>query len=145
MIKIGELARDLGLSVQTIRLYEAEGLLISFKSRKGTRWYSPRDIEWIRRIHELVGEGLTFAGIRRLLALLPCWALRPCRPEDHAECSMRFELRMPCWIAPEKLCTEQLKECYHCNAYRRAREMVDLKLHADIVPLTKESGADQQG
>jgi hypothetical protein len=31
MQKIGDVARRVNLSVQTIRLYEAEGLLISFK------------------------------------------------------------------------------------------------------------------
>ncbi len=135
MVKIGQAARALGLSVQAIRLYEAEGLVISFKSKRGTRWYSADDLDWMRRIRELLAEGLNFAGIRRLLALLPCWALKPCTPEEHAECSMRFETRMPCWMAPEKLCTEQLKECYHCNTYRQARNFVNLKEHARIVPL----------
>ncbi len=43
---------------------------------------------------------------------------------------------MPCWMAPDKLCTEKLKECYHCNTYRQARRFVNLKEHAQIVPLT---------
>ena len=135
MTKIGEVARLLGLSVQAIRLYEAEGLLISFKSRKGTRWYSREDVRWISGIQELIGEGLNFAGIRRLLAQIPCWALKPCSPDEHANCAMRSEARVPCWVAPEKLCTEQLKECYHCNTYRRASSWVNLKTQAEIVPL----------
>lgn len=135
MLKIGAVARRLKLSVQLIRLYEAEGLLISFKSEKGTRWYSEADIRWIAKIRQLVADGLNFAGIRRLLAQVPCWALKPCRPEDHAQCSMRFEARLPCWIAPEKLCTEKLKECYHCNTYRRAPEFINLKTQAEIIPL----------
>ena len=135
MLKIGEVAEHLGISVQAIRLYEAEGLLISFKSPKGTRWYSQKDITWIEQIRNLLSEGLNFAGILRLLALIPCWALKPCRPEDRANCSMRYEVRMPCWIAPDKLCTEQLKECYHCNTYRKAKDYVCLKREADIVPL----------
>lgn len=135
MLKIGEVAEHLGISVQSIRLYEAEGLLISFKSPKGTRWYSQQDISWIEKIRDLISEGLNFAGIRRLLALIPCWALKPCRPEDRANCAMRHEVRFPCWIAPDKLCTEQLKECYHCPTYRKAKDYVNLKKHADIVPL----------
>ena len=135
MVKIGAAAKEVGLSVQSIRLYEAEGLVISFKSRSGTRWYSVEDIQWIEKIQELIGQGLNFAGIRRLLAQMPCWALKPCSPEDHEQCAMRFETRVPCWIAPDKLCTEQLKECYHCPTYRSAARMVDLKMHADIVPL----------
>lgn len=135
MLKIGEVARRLDLSVQAIRLYEAEGLLISFKSQKGTRWYSEADIRWIEQVKAMVSEGLNFAGIRHLLAQVPCWLLRPCRPEDHAACAMRYESRMPCWIAPEKLCTEKLKECYHCNTYRRAPEFVNLKTQVQIVSL----------
>jgi len=135
MLKIGEVAEELGVSVQSIRLYETEGLLISFRSPKGTRWYSREDIAWIEKIRDLLSEGLNFAGIRRLLALIPCWALKPCRPEERAACSMRHEVRMPCWVVPEKLCTEKLKECYHCKAYRKAKDYVSLKTEADIVPL----------
>lgn len=135
MVKIGQAASEVGLSVQAIRMYEAEGLLISFKSKRGTRWYSVEDRRWITRIHELIQEGLNCVGIRRLLALLPCWELKPCSMEDWENCSVRTEARVPCWITPEKLCTEQLKECYHCDAYRSARRMVDLKRHAKITPL----------
>jgi hypothetical protein len=138
MLKIGKIARELQISMQVIRLYEAEGVLISFRSKGGTRWYSQADIRWIARIKELISEGLNFEGIRWLLAQIPCWSLRPCSPELHAACSMRTEPRMPCWIAPDKLCSEKLKECYHCYAYRRARDFVHLKSHADIVPLKKE-------
>lgn len=135
MLKIGQAARRLGVSVQAIRLYESEGLLISFRSQGGTRWYSEEDIRWISEIKQLVCSGLNFEGIRRLLAQIPCWALKPCRPEDHASCSMRFEARMPCWVAPEKLCTEKLKECYHCNTYRRAPDYINLKTRVDLTPL----------
>ncbi|MFQ5739276.1 MAG: MerR family transcriptional regulator [Acidobacteriota bacterium] len=143
MVKIGKAAKRLGLSVQAIRLYESEGLIISFKSSKGTRWYGPDDLLWIARIQELISEGLNFVGIRRLLAQIPCWALKPCRPEDHAHCSMRFEWRHPCWIAPEKLCPEKLRECYHCPTYRRARDFVNLKSQARIIPLEMESSSPE--
>ncbi len=132
MIKIGDVARRVGLSVQTIRLYEEEGLLISFKSRKGTRWYSEANIRWIQQIQELLAEGINFAGIRRLLAQLPCWELKPCNPRQKANCSMRTEARLPCWISPNKLCLEQLKECFHCATYNQAVEFINLKARATI-------------
>jgi hypothetical protein len=135
MLKIGAAARKLSVSVQAIRLYEAEGVLISFKSKRGTRWYGDGDMRWIAKIREMISTGLNFEGIRWLLAQIPCWSLRPCGPELHAACAMRIESRLPCWIAPEKLCSEKLKECYHCTAYRRARDFVHLKVHADIIPL----------
>lgn len=135
MLKIGEVARRIGVSVQAVRLYEAESVLISFRSSRGTRWFDERDIEWIGTIRALLQEGLNFEGIRRLLAQLPCWALRPCGPEHYANCAMRLEHRVPCWVAPDRLCSEKLKHCYHCATYRRAREFVNLKISAQIVPI----------
>jgi MerR family transcriptional regulator/heat shock protein HspR len=140
MLKIGEVARRLGISVQTVRLYESEGVVISFRSSGGTRWYCEEDIRWIGQIRSMMAEGLNFEGIRRLLAQLPCWALKPCRPEDHAACAMRLEHRVPCWLAPEKLCTEQLRHCYHCRTYRRAWEFLNLKANAQVVPLEEPGG-----
>lgn len=135
LVKIGDVARRFGISVHTIRLYEKEGLLISLRSKRGTRWYSASDLEWISTIRSLLDSGLNFEGIRRLLAQLPCWALRPCLPESRWACSMRFEARLPCWIAPEKLCTEKLSECYHCPTYRQARDLINLKTRFDLVQL----------
>jgi MerR family transcriptional regulator/heat shock protein HspR len=134
MLKIGDVARLVDLSVQTIRLYEAEGLLISFKSSKGTRWYSEANIRWIQEIQELLTEGVNFAGIRRLLAQLPCWEIKPCNQEQRDNCSMRTEGRLPCWISPSKLCLEQLKECFHCATYNQAAEFINLKTRARILP-----------
>jgi hypothetical protein len=110
-------------------------VVISFKSKGGTRWYGEEDIQWIAKVKELISQGLNFEGIRWLLAQIPCWSLRPCTPELRAACPMRTESKMPCWVAPDKLCSEKLKECYHCSTYRRARDFVHLKRHADIVPL----------
>ena len=100
MTKIGDVARMFGISTQTIRLYEVEGLLISYKSDAGTRWYSESDIEWIRALQGLLDDGLNFAGIRRLLAQIPCWELKPCRLSDSAVCPARLDARLPCWLSP---------------------------------------------
>jgi MerR family transcriptional regulator, heat shock protein HspR len=133
MLKIGDVARRVDLSVQTLRLYEAEGLLISFKSSKGTRWYSEGNIRWIQEIQELLAEGVNFAGIRRLLAQLPCWEMKPCTQEQKEKCSMRTEGRLPCWITPSRLCLEQLKECFHCATYNQAAEFINLKTRTKIL------------
>jgi len=31
-------------------------------------------------------DGLNIAGIRTLLALVPCWAIRPCSDEEREKC-----------------------------------------------------------
>jgi len=132
--KIGEASWRLGISVHGLRRYEREGLAIPFRSQAGTRWYSTEDIQWIQTIRDLLARGLNFAGIRHLLAQIPCWTLKPCSPEERENCPLTYLATTPCWSAPDRLCPEELKDCYHCAAYRRATEFVNLKTVADIVP-----------
>jgi MerR family transcriptional regulator/heat shock protein HspR len=55
---------------QTLRLYEARGLIEPQRSPKGTRLYSQDDVEKLRRIHAMTGElGLNLAGVERVLDL----------------------------------------------------------------------------
>lgn len=54
---------------QTLRIYEARGLIRPKRSPKNTRLYSQRDVERLRRIQRLTAEGLNLAGVERVLAL----------------------------------------------------------------------------
>jgi len=55
---------------QTLRTYEARGLITPKRSPKGTRLYSKEDIETLRGIQEMTVElGLNLAGVERVLAL----------------------------------------------------------------------------
>ena len=55
---------------QTLRMYEARGLIEPQRSPKGTRLYSQRDVDMLRRIQEMTTElGLNLAGVERVLAL----------------------------------------------------------------------------
>jgi MerR family transcriptional regulator, heat shock protein HspR len=54
---------------QTLRIYEARGLIQPKRSPKNTRLYSQRDVERLRRIQQLTAEGLNLAGVERVLAL----------------------------------------------------------------------------
>ncbi|MHB1809114.1 MAG: heat shock protein transcriptional repressor HspR [Solirubrobacteraceae bacterium] len=55
---------------QTLRTYEARGLIAPQRSPKGTRLYSQRDVEKLRRIQEMTAElGLNLAGVERVMAL----------------------------------------------------------------------------
>jgi hypothetical protein len=107
-------------------------------------------VGWVRD-HDLLPQprsGLNFAGIRHLMAQKPCWALKPWFPEDQAACPMRYEYRMPCWNAPEKLCTEQLRECYCCNTYRGARSWSILRLMRRLSllkPVNSQAGCVRRG
>ena len=57
------------LPIQNLRVYERRGLLEPDRTAGGTRLYSEADIVVLRRIAELLGEGLNLAGIRRVLEL----------------------------------------------------------------------------
>src|SRR3979411_3345102 len=55
---------------QTLRMYEARGLIEPKRSPKGTRLYSQQDVEKLRRIQEMTAEaGLNLAGVERVLGL----------------------------------------------------------------------------
>ncbi len=55
---------------QTLRMYEARGLIEPKRSPKGTRLYSQADVDRLRRIQEMTGElGLNLAGVERVLEL----------------------------------------------------------------------------
>jgi MerR family transcriptional regulator, heat shock protein HspR len=55
---------------QTLRMYEARGLIEPKRSPKGTRLYSQEDVEKLRRIQEMTAElGLNLAGVERVMDL----------------------------------------------------------------------------
>ena len=54
---------------QTLRMYEARGLIAPKRSPKNTRLYSQRDVERLRRIQQMTAEGLNLVGVETVLAL----------------------------------------------------------------------------
>lgn len=54
---------------QTLRIYEARGLISPQRSPKNTRLYSQRDVERLQRIQQMTSEGLNLAGVETVLAL----------------------------------------------------------------------------
>jgi MerR family transcriptional regulator, heat shock protein HspR len=54
---------------QTLRMYEARGLIAPQRSPKNTRLYSQEDVERLRRIQRMTEEGLNLAGVESVLGL----------------------------------------------------------------------------
>ncbi|HEY5502941.1 MAG TPA: MerR family transcriptional regulator [Candidatus Anoxymicrobiaceae bacterium] len=54
---------------QTLRLYERKGLLRPARTAKNRRRYSEDDIQRLRRIQELTGQGLNLSGVSKVLAM----------------------------------------------------------------------------
>jgi MerR family transcriptional regulator/heat shock protein HspR len=62
-------AELVGMGVQTLRLYEARGLLEPNRTAGGTRRYSENDLDRLRHIGALLDAGLNIAGIAMVLDL----------------------------------------------------------------------------
>ncbi|MBA2256194.1 MAG: MerR family transcriptional regulator [Thermoleophilaceae bacterium] len=59
-----------GMHPQTLRIYEARGLVSPKRSPKKTRLYSQADVDRLRRIQELTSElGMNLAGVERVFEL----------------------------------------------------------------------------
>jgi MerR family transcriptional regulator/heat shock protein HspR len=58
-----------GVHPQTLRIYERRGLLDPARTGGGSRRYSQRDIERLRRIHALTEAGLNLAGVKAVMEL----------------------------------------------------------------------------
>jgi MerR family transcriptional regulator/heat shock protein HspR len=59
-----------GMHPQTLRIYEARGLITPKRSPKNTRLYSQEDVDRLRRIQELTGQlGMNLAGVEKVFEL----------------------------------------------------------------------------
>jgi MerR family transcriptional regulator/heat shock protein HspR len=59
-----------GMHPQTLRIYEARGLICPQRSPKNTRLYSQADVDRLQRIQELTSElGMNLAGVQRVFEL----------------------------------------------------------------------------
>jgi MerR family transcriptional regulator/heat shock protein HspR len=59
-----------GMHPQTLRIYEARGLITPKRSAGKTRLYSQVDVERLRRIQELTSEmGMNLAGVEKVFEL----------------------------------------------------------------------------
>lgn len=55
---------------QTLRMYEAKGLITPRRSARGTRLYSQADVDRLKRIQQLTAEfGLNLAGVEQVFSL----------------------------------------------------------------------------
>lgn len=132
MVKIGEAAKTLGISIRTIHMYEREGLFIAFKNRAGTRYFSNQDIQWFVEIRRLIKSSISIAGIRALMSLIPCWEVRQCDYQSRSKCPAITDHDLPCWANKNNLCEESGQECRDCEVYDLRFKVSTLKNVVDI-------------
>jgi DNA-binding transcriptional MerR regulator len=68
-LKIGDVARLTGLSVDTVRYYEKERLLGNVRRTAGIRRYDPDSVRRLAFVQKAAALGFSLAEIRGLLAL----------------------------------------------------------------------------
>lgn len=116
---IGTVAKRLGIAVQTVRMYEQEGLLLPHKTQTGRRMYSLHDFQRLLCIRKMITEhGINLNGIKKLFALIPCWDYRGGLDEDCKNCPVYYDAIGPCWSVREvgQKCRRQ--DCRECEVYR---------------------------
>jgi MerR family transcriptional regulator, heat shock protein HspR len=98
---------------QTLRMYEARGLIEPKRSPKGTRLYSREDVDRLRRIQEMTAElGMNLAGVERV-----------------------FELEEQLELVRRKVSALE-KRARELDAEVRRLEAIRRELRAEIVPYT---------
>jgi DNA-binding transcriptional MerR regulator len=69
LFAIGQVAEMLGLQAAFLRRLDAEGVLQPSRTTGGQRRYSRHEVLRAQRVSAMAGEGMTLAGIRRILEL----------------------------------------------------------------------------
>lgn len=117
-----------GIKVHSIRQYMDKGLIIPFRKESYRNLFSQVDILRLKYIHKLLNEGgLNIAGIRALLAVIPCWAMRSCSMQEREKCQAYHSDAYPCWEASEKGQGCKNTDCRECDVYRIVEHYQDVK------------------
>ena len=94
---IGVVADLMGMTEQTVRLYEKRGLIKPARRNKN-RFYSENDIKWLQCLIDLIHiKKISIEGIIKLLDYAPCLEITACSRENMDKCSAYIDRTKPCW------------------------------------------------
>ncbi len=87
IFSIGTAANMLEVHPRTLRIYEKESLIKPL--RKGQRrYYSLNDMQWITCLRSMIhDQGISIAGIKKLLNYTACWNIVNCPLEKRKKCT----------------------------------------------------------
>jgi MerR family transcriptional regulator/heat shock protein HspR len=127
-----------GMHPQTLRVYEARGLVKPSRSPKKTRLYSQQDVERLRRIQELTSEfGMNLAGVERVLVLEELMETMSRQLEALKRQAAQMEREMIAQI--EAVHRSYRRELVRWEPPGQALKMNDAK--AFKIPITRQRGA----
>lgn len=115
---IGVVAELIGITDQTLRLYEKHGLLKPARRNKN-RFYSENDIKWLACIRDLIHvKKISIEGIKKLLEYAPCWEITACPEEKRTKCTAFIDKTKPCWELNRTICNKEAgKACEDCVVF----------------------------
>ncbi|MEO5356407.1 MAG: MerR family transcriptional regulator [Nitrospirae bacterium YQR-1] len=115
---IGVAAELVGITDQTLRLYERHGLIKPARRNKN-RYYSENDVKWLHCIRDLIHQRkISIEGLKLLLDYAPCWEITSCPEQKKSICSAFVDKSMSCWELSKKRCIkENGVNCEDCIVY----------------------------
>ncbi|MGO9015098.1 MAG: MerR family transcriptional regulator [Dissulfurispiraceae bacterium] len=115
---IGVAAELIGITEQTLRLYEKHGLIKPARRNK-RRHYSDNDIKWLTCVRDLIHtKKISIEGIKKLLGYAPCWEITGCREVTKSMCTAHVNKSKPCWELNKTICNDKSgKRCNKCIIY----------------------------
>ncbi len=125
---IGKTAKILNVSVQTLRMYEREGLIIPFKTPGNQRKYSIGDVERLRCIRRSINEEkVSIGGMKRIYGLIPCYDIVKCSQEERLNCPVFNGHSGGCWTFEHTHSVCAVKDCRTCDVYKLSSDCGQIK------------------
>ncbi|NTU43192.1 MAG: MerR family transcriptional regulator [Nitrospirales bacterium] len=114
---IGIVAELIGITDQTLRLYEKHGLITPARRNKN-RYYSENDIKWLTCIRDLIHiKKISIEGIKKLMEYAPCWEITDCPEENRSQCTAYVDKAKACWELKTRCKKENGHICEECVVY----------------------------
>lgn len=119
LFKVGQVAREVEMSIKRILEYEKEGLIKPLRRESSNhRLFSEFEIRQIKRIKHLIHKrGFTLASIKHLLNMAPCWIVLDC--DSWESCPAYSHPNEKCWKIKKQLEVECkcMGTCERCPVY----------------------------
>ncbi|MDD8016939.1 MAG: MerR family transcriptional regulator [Bacteroidota bacterium] len=142
LYSIGTVVRMLGVSAQTLRMYESEGLLAPYKTDGNQRLYSDADVERLECIRKAINlEKISIGGMKKIHSMIPCWNIMECPEEQREKCPAFKNQTAGCWTYNHEhsLCGDM--ECRVCKVYKLASHTGYIKEQIIKMSYTKDHTA----
>lgn len=138
-MKIGEVARRLGIAVSTVRKYEASGIVLPVRTMGRHRLFTEDDLYWLGCVRDMItSKGMTLEAIKRLIAMIPCWEMLRCANEQRVKCPAFTNDSTPCWLLDGKKTYCSSSNCRTCIFYKTVTHSNNLKVLLTELMYSKE-------